>query len=99
MLKVPSRPVRAVLPLGRGHVGLVSLRDDLAEEAEGQGLVAALTALPGEREGPIGANPGVLDVPREQIRLTDLDETDSVEIPDPRGIVPVQGLPPPVPSV
>src|SRR6516162_10955531 len=54
--------------------------------------MSALAALPGEREGPVGAGAGVLDVSREPIPLADLDETGCVEIPDPRGVVVGQGL-------
>ena len=70
----------------------VGVRGDVAEETEGSCLMSALAALRGEREGPIGAGAGVLDESRESIRLADLDETDCVEILDPRGVVAGQGL-------
>ena len=68
------------------------MRGDLAEEAEGPRLVAALTALAGEPQGALGARAGVLDRLREQIRLAELHEADRVEVSDPAGVRGGQGL-------
>jgi hypothetical protein len=44
---------------GRRHVGTVMMRGDLAKEAEGPRLMAALAALAGEHQGAVGAGAGV----------------------------------------
>ena len=68
------------------------MRGNLAEEAEGPRLVAAFTALAGERHGAVGARAGVLD--RSASRYASPSCTTLIEwqLADPRGFVGCQGL-------
>src|SRR5262245_29798944 len=68
------------------------MRGDRAEEAAGPRLIAAFTALASERHDAVGAGVGVLDLVREQIRLTELLDGERVVKPDPCGLIGGQGL-------
>ena len=82
----------AVVRFGHRHVGTNMMRGNLAKEAEGPRLIAALTALAGEQHGAVGAGSGVLDPVREQVCLAELHDADRVEESHPRGLVGGQGL-------
>ena len=71
-----QRRCGTVVRFGRRHVGMVRMRGNLAQEAEGPRLMAGFAALAGERPGAVGAGAGVLDLVREQVRLAALHDAD-----------------------
>ena len=69
------------------------MRRNLAAEAEGPRLVAPLAALAGELQAAVGRSAGVLELAGEEIRLAELQDTERMEVPDPRRFVSRLGLP------
>src|SRR5262249_30208756 len=65
---------------------------NFAKEAESPCLVAAFTAVTGERHGAFGAGAGVLDLVREQVPLAELHDAERLVIPDPCAFIGGQGL-------
>jgi hypothetical protein len=59
------------------------MRGDVAQEAHDPRLIDALTAPASKRHGAVGAGAGVLDLVRDQIRLTELHDAERVVNADP----------------
>src|SRR5436190_81059 len=54
------------------------MRGNVAQETQGPRLIAAFTPPASERHGAVGAGAGVLDLVREQIRVTELGDAERV---------------------
>ena len=75
------------MPFGGLAVDPVPMRGNLAEEAEGIGFVAALTAGTGVGKTLFGADPRLVDSIDEQVDLTETNEQTRLHHVDLHGLV------------